>query len=45
MKLKNETAKLTKSQAGRRRFGAAVMAMACAAGMMGSAQAAEFNKD
>ena len=45
MKLKNETAKLTKSQAGRRSFGAAVMAMAFTAGMMGSAQAAEFNKD
>ena len=45
MKLKNETAKLTKSQADRRSFGAAVMAMAFAAGMMGSAQAAEFNKD
>ena len=45
MKLKNETAKLTKSQAGRRSFGVAVMAMAFAAGMMGSAQAAEFNKD
>ena len=45
MKLKNETAKLTKSQAGRRSFGAAVMAMAFTAGMIGSAQAAEFNKD
>ncbi len=37
--------KLTKFQATRRRFSAALVGMAFAAGMMGSAQAAEFNKD
>ena len=37
--------KLTKFQATRRRFSAVLVGMAFAAGMMGSAQAAEFNKD
>jgi ribose transport system substrate-binding protein len=45
MELKSETKKLTKFQAARRRFGAALVGMAFAAGMMGAAQAAEFNKD
>ena len=45
MTLKHETTKLTKFQAAPVRFGAAVMAMAVAAGMIGSTQAAEFKKD
>ena len=45
MKLTHVTNKMTKFQTSHRRFGAAVMAMAFAGGMMGTAQAAEFNKD
>jgi ribose transport system substrate-binding protein len=45
MELKRETKKLTKFQAARRRFGAALVGMAFAAGVMGAAHAAEFNKD
>ena len=45
MKLTHVTNKMTKFQTSHRRFGAAVIAMAFAGGMMGTAQAAEFNKD
>ena len=45
MELKSKTTKMTKFQAARRRFGAALIGMAFAAGMMGAAQAADFNKD
>lgn len=45
MELKKKTMKMTKFQAARRRFSAALIGMAFAAGMMGAAQAADFNKD
>jgi ribose transport system substrate-binding protein len=43
--MEQKTTKMTKFQAARRRFGAAMVGMAFAAGMMGAAQAADFNKD